>query len=94
MKTNSVEEVEKFMDEHPHNANIATIALCSFVAGMQLAIRICRNRAEDCKRMGKDDQEALVCEGLIRICQVEIGTGKMPLPRFSEEEQEELNRIA
>ena len=64
----------------------------SFIAGMQLAIRLCRNRAEDCERMGKPDQrqEALVCEGLIRIVQVEIGAGRMPRPQLTEEELEEM----
>jgi len=64
------------------------------IAGMELAIRICRNRSYDRKRMGRDDQEALVCEGMIRIVQVEIGAGRQALPEFTIEEQEEINRIA
>jgi hypothetical protein len=69
---------------------------CAFLAGMQLSIRLVRNRADDCKRMGKLDyrQEALVIEGIIRICQVEIGSGRMERPKLTEAELEEMDRIS
>jgi hypothetical protein len=69
---------------------------CAFLAGMQLSIRLVRNRADDCERMGKPDkrQEALVIEGIIRICQVEIGSGRTPRPQLTKEELEEMDRIS
>lgn len=65
------------------------------IAGMELAMRICRNRAQD---YGGDlaepkCQAAETCAGVIRIVQVEIGAGRQPLPEFTIEEQEEMNRI-
>jgi hypothetical protein len=75
---------------------VAQIVHASFIAGMQLCIRLCRNRADDCERTGQEDkrQEALVCEGIIRITQVEIGAGRMARPEFTAEELEEMDRIA
>jgi hypothetical protein len=65
------------------------------VAGMELAMRICRNRAEDCRSLRTDHHanEAENCAGIIRIVQVEIGAGRQHLPEFTLEEQEEMNRI-
>jgi hypothetical protein len=69
------------------------------IAGMELAMRICRNRAQDYRSMGSTDslygqtQAAETCAGCIRITQVEIGAGRMPLPEFTQLEQEEINRI-
>lgn len=75
---------------------LAKAVQCSFLAGMQLAIRICRNRAGDCKVTGQaaGEMEAQNCAGLIRICQVEIGSGRMGRPKFTEEELDEMDRIS
>jgi len=67
-----------------------------FIEGMELAIRICRNRAED---YGGDlskpmCQAAETCAGLIRLVQVEIGSGRQPLPVFTVEETDEIDRIS
>jgi hypothetical protein len=71
------------------------VVQCSFIAGMQLAMRICRNRAKDCKENGWTikEYEALLCAQLIRNMQVEIGAGRMPRPKFTKEELEEMDRI-
>lgn len=75
---------------------ISDIVQCSFLAGMQLAMRICKNRAKDWEMLGgtmSPDQEDLMCAQLIRIMQVEIGAGRMARPEFTKEELEEMDRI-
>jgi hypothetical protein len=71
----------------------------SFILGMELAMRIIRNRCQSHQEMGiplsqQPHQEAACCEGVIRIVQVEIGAGRLPLPTFSPEEIDEVERIA
>lgn len=73
---------------------LSRIFQTAFIAGMQLSMRLCRNRAEDCKAIGKDDGEAQNCAGIIRLCQVEIGSGRMQRPKFTKEELEEMDRIS
>jgi hypothetical protein len=68
------------------------------VAGMELAMRICRNRAEDLEQSRTFDRQAAInasqmCALLIRNVQVELGAGRQPLPEFTIEEQDEMNRI-
>lgn len=75
---------------------IGQIVQCSFIAGMELALRICRNRAKDCKEEGwtLKEYEAHTCAHLIRNVQVEIGAGRMPRPQFTKEELDEMDRIS
>lgn len=75
---------------------IGNVVQCSFVAGMELAMRICRNRAKDCKEEGWTikEYEAFLCAQLIRNVQVEIGAGRMPRPQFTKEELDEMDRIS
>lgn len=73
---------------------VQAILMTGFIAGMELAMRLCRNRAEDLRLMDKDPLEADTCAGLIRICQVEIGAGRMKRPDFTKEEMDEMDRIA
>jgi hypothetical protein len=77
---------------------ISNVVQCSFLAGLQLAMRICRNRAEDIRSQGKmmtmAGNEADNCAGIIRLTQVEIGAGRMARPKFSKEELEEMDRIS
>jgi hypothetical protein len=75
---------------------IGSIVQCSFIAGLELAMRICRNRASDCKTEGWTikEYEAFLCAQLIRNVQVEIGAGRMPRPTFTKEELEEMDRIS
>lgn len=75
---------------------VAKIVQCSFIAGMQFAMRICRNRAEDMLNIGNDQRsnEAETCASMIRIIQVEIGAGRAGRPDFTKEELEEMDRIA
>jgi hypothetical protein len=76
---------------------VSNLVQCAFLAGMQLAIRICRNRAADIREAGKimtmAGNEADNCAGIIRIVQVEIGSGRSPRPKFTKEELEEMDRI-
>lgn len=76
---------------------IQQCALESFVAGMSLAMRICRNRAEDIRSAGKimtmAGNEADNCVGVIRIVQVEIATGRSQIPGFTYDEIDEIRRI-
>lgn len=74
---------------------IQQCALESFIAGMSLAMRICRNRAQD---LGGDlgnlgPQTAETCAGMIRIVQVEIATGRAGIPGFTYDEIDEIRRI-
>jgi hypothetical protein len=70
----------------------------AFVGGMELSMRLCSNRAEDIRAAGKimtmAGNEADNCAGIIRICQVEIGSGRMAKPQFTNEELEEMDRIS
>lgn len=75
---------------------VNNIVQSSYVAGMQMAIRVCRNRANDCEVTGQKaaEMEAQNLAGLIRIIQVEIGSGRMQRPPFTKEELDELERIS
>lgn len=76
---------------------VARIVKCSFIAGLQLAMRICRNRAKDGKEMRAMtmvEAEANRCAELIRICQVELGAGRMERPNFTQEEIDEMDRAS
>lgn len=73
----------------------------SFILGMELAMRIARNRKEDLAVTHSDYPKALslvrnqieTLIGCIRIVQVEIGAGRMPLPEFTPDEIDEVERI-
>jgi hypothetical protein len=78
------------IDQEGMNAAIQS----AFIAGMQLAIRLCRNRSRDCVNMGRGGEEAQNCAYIIRFVQVEIGAGRMLRPQFTKEELEEMNQIA
>lgn len=73
---------------------IGTIVQCSFVAGMELAMRICRNRALELEEWPIKQYEARICSSLIRNAQVEIGAGRMPRPQFTKEELDEIDHIS
>jgi hypothetical protein len=74
----------------------------SFILGMELAMRICRNRQADLAVTHSDYPKALnlvknqidILIGSIRIVQVEIGSGRVPLPEFSQDEIDEVERIS
>lgn len=74
----------------------------SFILGMQFALRITRNRRKDLALLqGKEDisepqqQAVATVEGAIRLVQVEIGSGRMPLPNvWTSDEVDEVERIA
>jgi hypothetical protein len=63
--------------------------------GLQLAQRICNNRAEDNRRMFRQqaEQEAHVCAEVIRVTQVMIGSGRQVIPELTPQEQEMIWRI-
>lgn len=71
----------------------------SFIMGMEFAMRVCRNRYADLESIGgkwedPGPQAVATCIGMLRLVQVEIGAGRMPLPQFTREEIEEMERIA
>jgi signal recognition particle receptor subunit beta len=67
-----------------------------FVLGMELAMRIVRNSAETSFNGAKPDE--MMIEGIvsmIRIIQVQIGSGRMELPDvWTPEEIDEVRRIS
>jgi hypothetical protein len=70
-----------------------------FILGMELALRIVRNRARAFEEQGiplseQPHQEAACCDACIRLVQVEIGSGRQSLPEFTSDEIEEVERIA
>jgi hypothetical protein len=68
----------------------------SLILGMELAMRIIRNRAADQKDLAHwdDEQECQNLVGMIRIVQVEIGSGRMPVPsNWTPDEIDEVERI-
>ena len=69
--------------------------LKSFVYGMQLSMRICRNISEDIREKTKKDQanDADNCAGVIRLLQVEIDSGRFKFEGFTPQEVEEVERI-
>lgn len=68
----------------------------AFIEGMECAMRICRNRAQDCNdtKQPVRSNEAELCSGLIRIVQANIGAGRQPLPTFTQDELDEIKRIS
>lgn len=67
----------------------------SFILGMEFAMRICRNEADNHKvRNPLRATEAELCSAIIRIVQVEIGSGRSPLPEFTDDEIKEVERIS
>jgi len=69
----------------------------TFIEGMELAMRICRNRAKDCSDLFDDtarSNEAEICSLLIRSVQVQIGAGRQPMPVFTQDEIDEIERIS
>lgn len=100
MKRDLTEEEKRRMKALVDSDPRATeaILMTGFIAGMELAMRICRNRAEDIRAMGKimtmAGNEADNCAGIIRNVQVEIGSGRMKRPAFTAEESDEMDRIA
>ncbi len=69
--------------------------LISFVFGMEFSMRIVRNCGETYFNGKKPDE--LMLEGIVamlRLAQVQIGSNRMELPEFSEEELEEVRRIS
>jgi hypothetical protein len=77
---------------------ISQVTVCAFLAGMQMAIRVCRDRAKNMPNAGgmwrTRFEEAKLCAELIRICQVELGSGRMERPKFTQEELDEMDRIS
>jgi hypothetical protein len=93
--------MDKMLQEDPEA--LSNIVQCAFLAGMQLTMRLLRNRAKDLKEIGENhtsympiirENEVQNCVGIIRLCQVEIGAGRMARPKFSKEELEEMDRIS
>jgi hypothetical protein len=71
------------------------MAQVGFIFGMTLAMRIVRNCGETFFNGKKPDE--LMLEGIIamiRLIQVEIGSGRMKMPKFTDEEIAEVRRIA
>jgi hypothetical protein len=74
----------------------------SFILGMELAMRICKNRQADLAVTHSDYPKALnlvknqidTLIGCIRIVQVEIGSGRSEVPNnWSQDEIDEVERI-
>jgi len=89
-----VERMLKLVDQDP--STMAHVFDTALVAGMELAMRICRERARWEVKTGactKGKPEGEICANLIRLNQVEIGAGRMPRPSFSKDEIDEMNRI-
>ena len=75
------------------------------IEGMEMAMRICRNRAVDMQDMMDDEDvgtriglrfqrdEAETLAAMIRLVQVSIGNGTMPFGDLTAAEQEEIWRI-
>lgn len=63
------------------------------IEGMEMSMRICRNRAEDIKDSLNRSTEAAVCAEIIRMCQVQFGSGKSRFGELTEDELAEINRI-
>jgi hypothetical protein len=84
-----IEEAVAMMDHPPMYRSC-------FVLGMELAMRIVRNSAETSFNGAKPDETML--EGIvsmIRIIQVQIGSGRMELPDvWTDEEVDEVRRIS
>jgi len=67
----------------------------SFILGMELAMRIVRNSSGTFFNGQKPDETMLgSIIAMIRLVQVEMGSGRMALPMFSEEETAEVERIS
>lgn len=76
---------------------IEQIVMSAFIAGMELSIRICRNRAKEYgerSRLFDRERGAQSCAAVIRNVQVEIGSRRMQRPEFTNEEMEEMDRIS
>lgn len=78
---------------------VACMVQAAFLAGMQLSMRLLRNRAEDLKQIDTArkiwaEDEVQNCVGIIRLCQVEIGSGRMARPQLTKAEIEEMDRIS
>ena len=82
------------------------LMLIGRLQGMTLAMRIARNRAEDCKQrhveanatrsgasFATEAHEAETVAAMIRLVQVSIGNGTSEFPALSVEELDEINRI-
>lgn len=67
----------------------------SFVLGMEFAMRIVRNTAETSFN-GKKPDETMIegINAMIRFVQVEIGSRRMPIPGFTQDEIDEVERIS
>lgn len=62
---------------------------------MEFAMRIVRNSAETYFNGKKPDETMLEgINSMIRIVQVQIGSGRMPLPEFTPDEIDEVERIS
>jgi hypothetical protein len=69
----------------------------SFVLGMELAMRIARNLSTGKELTDPVEQKLQTAIGTIRIVQVEIGSGRMPLPEpheWTPDEIDEVERIS
>jgi len=73
----------------------------AFIEGMELSMRICRNRAADYAKLDVTqdhkvwrEQEAKNCAAMIRIVQVNIGAERIDIPDFTLDEIEEMERIS
>jgi hypothetical protein len=67
----------------------------SFILGLELAMRIVRNQLGT--SFNGQEPDELLLEGIvamIRLVQVEMGSGRMPLPTFNAEETAEVERIS
>lgn len=68
--------------------------LIIFIHGMQLCMRILRNCGSTYFN-GERPKETMLegIRAMIRLVQVQIGSGRQELPTFSDEEKEEMRRI-
>lgn len=63
------------------------------IEGMTMAMRICRNRAEDVKDNLNRSMEAAALAEIIRMVQVQIGSARQLFGPLTEDELDEIRRI-
>lgn len=83
-------KIRDFLDSLPENQRERALGR---IEGMQMSMRICRNRAEDNKNDLNRSMEAAMCAELVRLVQVQIGAGNRPFGDLTPAELDEIWRI-
>lgn len=98
-------KIKDFLDTLPEPERSRTLGR---IEGMEMALRIIRNRAQDCSAIAssslpmpgqaKDywlslENEDRVCEAIVRNTQVGIGSGTFPFGDLTPDEQDDIWRI-